>query len=51
VLILHSKILAGELKEKASEKVDEAKDKASEVAAAAKEKGEGRHIHFFEYAG
>lgn len=35
-------ILAGELKDKASEKVDEAKDKASELADAAKEKGQGK---------
>jgi F0F1-type ATP synthase membrane subunit b/b' len=34
--------LGAELKEQASEKVDEAKDKASEVAADAKEKGHGK---------
>lgn len=33
--------LAGELADKASEKVDEAKDKANEVAADAKEAGQG----------
>jgi len=33
--------LAGEVKEAAAEKVDEAKDKANEVAAAAQEKGIG----------
>lgn len=34
-------ILAEEVKDNASEKVDEAKEKASEVADAAKEKGQG----------
>ena len=34
--------LAGELKDKAAEKVDEAKDKASELAADAKAAGQGK---------
>jgi len=35
-------ILAGELKEKASEKIEEVKEQASEVAAEAKQQGEGK---------
>ena len=37
--IFYLKYLAGELKDQAAEKVDQAKDKASELAADAKEKG------------
>ena len=36
-------ILAGELKDQASQKVDQAKDKANEVASDAKKKGEGKN--------
>jgi len=38
--------LAGEVKEAAAEKVDEAKDKANEVAAAAQNKTEGKKNSF-----
>jgi hypothetical protein len=38
--------LGAELKEQASEKVDEAKDKASELASDAKQKGEGNSSYF-----
>jgi hypothetical protein len=34
--------LAGELKDQASQKVDQAKDKANELASDAKKKGEGK---------
>jgi len=39
-------ISAGEVKEAAAEKVDEAKDKANEVAATAQEKAEGKYYRF-----
>lgn len=38
--------LAGELADKASEKIDEAKDTAAEVAADAKQAGQGTKISF-----
>jgi F0F1-type ATP synthase membrane subunit b/b' len=36
--------IGAELKEQASEKVDQAKDKANELASDAKKKGEGRKL-------
>jgi F0F1-type ATP synthase membrane subunit b/b' len=39
-MLLHQK--GAELKEQASEKVDQAKDKANELASDAKKKGEGK---------
>ena len=44
--IFYYSYLAGELADKASEKIDEAKDKAAEVAADAKQAGQGTKISF-----
>ena len=40
-------LLAGEVKDQASQKVDQAKDKANEVASDAKKKGEGENSFEF----
>ena len=43
--------LAGEVKDQASQKVDQAKDKANEVASDAKKKGEGEDSFGFLFTG
>jgi vacuolar-type H+-ATPase subunit H len=43
-MFINYKILAAELQEQASDKVEEAKDKASELAADATDKVQGKYV-------